>query len=473
MGAWGCGIYQDDMALDIKEEFVGKLKRGKEAKEASKEIIEEYITEEDEELNLIVWSVLADQEWKLGRLEEEIKKKAIEYIEEEKGLEVWKESGGEKDYKKRKQVLEKLKEQIESEQPEKKKITKAWVTDWKEGDIYAYRLTGEESKETEYYNKYVIMQKVGEYDMGNGDIYPIVYFYEEMFEELPTIEELRKIAYMQTSSEMDTEYVYPIYRTYIGKVSRQYKKNLTYIGNDEIRKIENEYVKETGEATRNGRLYIDEFDKEWIRFYRSFNRKCIRENKEIIEAETIEEAIEYKKDVKDVKEFSVDLNKFNKGYIDIVYVDEDKKVYREVINYGIQGIKYILSRREISEIEKSNEYDNYILNCFQYSKEGLGNKGLNVKNRRNIEIKKWKKKVEEIIEIVRKEFEENGEIAHHKSIRIVGRYSEKYGENIYEGGVITRYPTYYLIISAETGEVLDRLMYEEYLERKKEKAERI
>ena len=81
MGTWGVNLYQDDTALDVKEEYKYKLHMGKTNKEATEEIIEENqdLIEDIEEQSLF-WFV-ADTQWNLGRLEEYVKNEALKYIE--------------------------------------------------------------------------------------------------------------------------------------------------------------------------------------------------------------------------------------------------------------------------------------------------------------------------------------------------------------------------------------------------------
>ena len=65
MGAWGPGIYQDDVALDIKGEYIKLLQEGKSTKEANQEIINnnaDYFTDEEDVVPAIL--ALADIECK-------------------------------------------------------------------------------------------------------------------------------------------------------------------------------------------------------------------------------------------------------------------------------------------------------------------------------------------------------------------------------------------------------------------------
>lgn len=179
MGAWGTGLYQDDTTCDVKEDYINLLKIGTEPKDAMKEMIENWEEcIEDVEEGPLFWFALADTQWKYGLLDEKIKKIALQYIEAGTDLERWKED--KKLYEKRKIVLEKLKEKLNSEQPQGKKIPKLHLRKriFKTGDIILYQIQNEELKEHRWYKKYVLLKVVGLEKSGIG-IEPIENYYNE------------------------------------------------------------------------------------------------------------------------------------------------------------------------------------------------------------------------------------------------------------------------------------------------------
>ena len=109
MGTWGTKLYENDLALDLKEEYIEKLKKGIENKEALEQIKQEYKEEiEDNDEETVFWMVLADTMWNLGKMTDEVKNKALQSIE--KDLKKWKqESENSKDIVKREKELEKRK----------------------------------------------------------------------------------------------------------------------------------------------------------------------------------------------------------------------------------------------------------------------------------------------------------------------------------------------------------------------------
>lgn len=187
MGAWGTGLYQDDVADDIKNDYINKQKAGKSEEVALKEILDENdaVFEEDDD-KYAAWFALADTMWKYGRLTEEVKQKALEVVEEEKNCieERWQDR---KDVLKRMQVLSNLREQLVSEQPIKKRISvhKPYITKWKPKDVYQYKITGmPKGYEEEEYEKYIgwyiiiFVEDVMEYEAAVPvvkDIVPLIY----------------------------------------------------------------------------------------------------------------------------------------------------------------------------------------------------------------------------------------------------------------------------------------------------------
>ena len=216
MGAWGVKIYQDDVACDVRDEYKEALKKGISNEEISEKLIEEYTGYEDDEEEAIFWFALADTQWKLGRLLEEVKENAIKYIDSKKDLERWEEDP--KLREKRKKVLlelkeqlvksisieekDKLKEQLERPQPEEKKIRKyekPYKCEWKIGDVFAYPIKSKEAKEIGLEGQYFIIIKTGETSWYPEHIIPVVKIKVTKNGKIPkTVEEINELEYIQS-----------------------------------------------------------------------------------------------------------------------------------------------------------------------------------------------------------------------------------------------------------------------------------
>jgi len=185
MGAWGYKLFDDDLACDIKEEYINKLKIGKTNKVATAELISENsCVINDIDTCSVFWFALADTQWNHGRLLPEIQKKALEYINTGENLKIWEDD--EKSYNSRKKVLVELEKRLKSVQPKEKKITKISMnrTPFKIGDILLYRINDKsddpylDELPKEYLGKYVLFQVLGidKFQMGS---LPIEDYYNE------------------------------------------------------------------------------------------------------------------------------------------------------------------------------------------------------------------------------------------------------------------------------------------------------
>ena len=174
MGAWGVKLYQNDLAEDIKYEYTEYLREGKTNEEATKELILKYegmLEDIDDGPNF--WFVLADQQWKIGRLLPYVKEQALNWIEKGGDLHIWYESS-EKLGNERKRVLEELSQRLNSPQPPEKKIYKHryYICPWKDGDIFALPLN-EYGKEYGLNGKYIMIQQASQIEF-NKNIIPLV-----------------------------------------------------------------------------------------------------------------------------------------------------------------------------------------------------------------------------------------------------------------------------------------------------------
>ena len=200
MGAWGANLYQDDVALDVKDEYKDNLRRGKTNEETMQEIIDKYQELlEDEEDRGVFWLALADTQWNLGRLDEQVKKQALEIIELGIDLKRW--ESNEKLYNKRKEILEKIKEKLLSPQPEEKRMPKyrTYKCEWENGDVFAYQLKSEYAKEQGLEDRYLIIQKIDEIDWYPCSTIPLVRVKITEDKTIPKTEkEIDELEYIQT-----------------------------------------------------------------------------------------------------------------------------------------------------------------------------------------------------------------------------------------------------------------------------------
>lgn len=239
MGTWGLKIYQDDIAEDVKFYYMDQLHRGKTGEIITQELIKQYRAEiADSDDAPVFWFALADTQWNVGRLQDDVKEKALWYIEDGSNLRRWEEENPAL-AKKRKVVLSNLKQKLLSPQPPEKKISqyRIYQCKWKLGDIYAYRFSGKYAEQNHLIGKYLFFVKVGEENWSIGHIIPMVYVYWVMSDKLMTVEELKDIGFIpqflvpkvyENNPNIPIDYSLVLLNTSARVVP---KNNLTYIGN--------------------------------------------------------------------------------------------------------------------------------------------------------------------------------------------------------------------------------------------------
>ena len=213
MGAWGTGLYQDDVAMDVRDTYKDQLHRGKTGEEITQELMEDYEDLlDDMEDGPVFWFALADTQWALGRLEDDVKERALSYLEN--GGDAWRwETEGAAKVRAREKVLQKLKEKLNTPQPPKKKVSqyRLYQCKWNLGDVYAYLLEGELAKERGLAGRYLLLQKVDERTYHPGHIIPIVYVRITADGTLPqSLEEFERLEYVQTGRTRWEERFWPI-----------------------------------------------------------------------------------------------------------------------------------------------------------------------------------------------------------------------------------------------------------------------
>ena len=212
MGAWGPGLYQDDVAEEIRDDYKDGLKKEPNEIALTDQIIEKsqfFLNDPDDAP--IFWFALADTQWKLGRLEDRVKEKALYYIEEGGDLRRWEEENP-KQAPKRAAVLEKLKEELLSPQPEKKKISvpRLYKCEWKIGDVYVYPLDSEDAIARGFKGKSLLFHKIGEANYDSYHIVPVVRVKLADSDNLPkTTEAFNQLSYLQIWHKQYKWVLYP------------------------------------------------------------------------------------------------------------------------------------------------------------------------------------------------------------------------------------------------------------------------
>jgi hypothetical protein len=192
MGAWGTGIFQDDTACDLRDDYKDYLGDGLTGPEATARILAEYKSSLADPYDAsVIWLALAAVQWRTGRLEPETLEQAIRQIDSGSALSRW--QPGSRDCKKRREALEKLRLQIMSPQPEAKKIRKRILesTDWAVGDLVSYRLLS---------GNLIVFRLIGHHS-DKGGVSPQCELLDWVGNDLPSQDDLRSAKVKDSNPE--------------------------------------------------------------------------------------------------------------------------------------------------------------------------------------------------------------------------------------------------------------------------------
>ena len=139
MGDWGTSFWQNDTALEVKNDFKRFFKYGLNDDDGIKFVLEHTIPIDDFEDGPIVAMVIAGELWKIGRLTDEWHTKAKNGGE--KDLKRWLAEVDDKTYKKREKAITRYLAKLDMPQPEPKKIKRVlpFVNKWVPGDVVAVK----------------------------------------------------------------------------------------------------------------------------------------------------------------------------------------------------------------------------------------------------------------------------------------------------------------------------------------------
>lgn len=145
MGVWGIGIYANDIAEDVRDACndiyaIYDVAEGNELlfNHFADVLNQGYIDNEYASF----WYALADWQWKHGMLNEFVKRKTLELLDNYAGIEEWIEFGNNVDIRKKRNVMEALKERLVSNQGVFKKPRLILAKPkHKIGDVIVFRAT--------------------------------------------------------------------------------------------------------------------------------------------------------------------------------------------------------------------------------------------------------------------------------------------------------------------------------------------
>lgn len=122
MGAWGPGLFDDDVACDIRDEYREQIEDGVDDAVALRSTLESFGSYfDDPEVGPLAILALAVTQSKIGRLDPEIRARALAALDNGADLGWWEEDNP-KLVPKRRAVLEKARAQLTGPQPKRKRL---------------------------------------------------------------------------------------------------------------------------------------------------------------------------------------------------------------------------------------------------------------------------------------------------------------------------------------------------------------
>jgi len=191
MGFWGTKLYDNDLTCDVRDYYIELLKEKCNDEEAYNKTIKYFDMMINSDEEPFFWYALAETQWKVGRLIEYIKNNALAWIEKEGGLDFWEDNIVY--VSKWKHTLMKLKSTLLAPIMKKKTfhVLKQFISNpWSIGDLYAFCFYSEASKDRGIYNKYIILQKIGDEYSYNKIKYSRVQIYNKIYDYIPKKQEI-------------------------------------------------------------------------------------------------------------------------------------------------------------------------------------------------------------------------------------------------------------------------------------------
>ena len=206
MGAWGSGLYQDDVACEVRDYYIDCLR---DEDESAEDKTINYFQDElnDDDDCAVVWFALAD-----------------------------------------------LKKKLESPQPPKKRIPKQrrYICPWKIGDVFAFQINNEELNQHPLFHRWIVLQKVGNVEWYPCHTIPVMTAINSLKTTCPTLEEISEFRFIKIGKHYfqrdnqglpigDFKYDYDFGLVMTSK--RNIPDTFVYLGNRNVERPTNAYIR--------------------------------------------------------------------------------------------------------------------------------------------------------------------------------------------------------------------------------------
>lgn len=195
MGIWGNRFYENDDTCDVRDSYLSLLETSDTDEEAYFRLLERMKDRmENDEDALVFWAALADTQWRIGRLREDVKDEAVSRIRRSLEEPIVRQDDISALLR---DELQSICEKLFQPMPKKKRIQKLLVGKqdlWDLNDIYAYQFHSKESVKAGCWGKYIAVQKIG-----SGPLFVErevvamrVHFFDKLYDTIPTVSEVKE-----------------------------------------------------------------------------------------------------------------------------------------------------------------------------------------------------------------------------------------------------------------------------------------
>ena len=196
MGTWGVGVFANDIAADVRGEWRDAVLDGAEPEEATQRLVDEFSDAlADEDDAPLFWIALAAAQMETGRLQPEVRDRALSIIASGGDVDRWQSEGNVRSARLRVRVLERLAEKLRGPQPAPKRLRRPPVhaVAFDIGDVVAVR-SASGSREA-------IVLVVDEYDYPRGHKHPVLEMLIWEAKRRPTVDEVLSLPPLLTDSD--------------------------------------------------------------------------------------------------------------------------------------------------------------------------------------------------------------------------------------------------------------------------------
>lgn len=193
MGAWGTGVFSDDVACEVRDEYRAMIGDGHDGTVATDALLVAFREVlEDIDAAPVLWLALAVMQWRLGRLEARVKDRALQVLDDGSALRPW--QGEPSLLAARRKELAKVANLVKSPQPNRKSVCKRFknTCEWEAGELIGFRVRS---------GRQVIFRVIGDWT-DRGGTSPVVEVLDWCGDEIPERAVLERLPIRSSLNEV-------------------------------------------------------------------------------------------------------------------------------------------------------------------------------------------------------------------------------------------------------------------------------